>query len=513
MQVSPAQVYQQVLSIGGTQEQAQVAAALVDGIESNGDPTELSDGKGPAAGLFQYEPGTWIGQGGGKYAPVAQDASWQDQVAVFVNGTAGNNFGAWGPDLSANEGDPNSSSNPNYGYSGAPQAGSAVANKIAALSSAGAFSGNAAVTTAAAGSSSTTASGGGTTASGSPSVTENTTIDGQTYGFTGDATTVGGDVTALAQINSNFAAYGFAGADLNTLTNFAWQEITNGTDPSQVALDIQTPGSQAYPVFAKYFPGFVAANQELNAKGLPAVSVSQYQAYATQALQIAQAAGLPPGLISKDNIGALIGGNVSTSELSARVNDAMTLAINSTPEQRTMFNQYFGTMDQYVTADNPFGTGANAYNAHGPLTTGQIAALVLDPKASEPLIHQQILAAQVGGAANTSGIAGVSEAEATQIAQLNPNLSASQIQSAVGTASVYSPLLTARPGEHGEAQEGTLSADQLIGTQLAPTAGNQRQLQTAIEVGKAPFSGGGGDVATQTGVVGAGSASANGPGK
>jgi hypothetical protein len=62
---------------------------------------------------------------------VAQEASWQDQVAVFVKGTAGDNFGAWGPDLVANPGDPNSASNPNYGYQGAPQTGSKVASTIA----------------------------------------------------------------------------------------------------------------------------------------------------------------------------------------------------------------------------------------------------------------------------------------------------------------------------------------------------------------------------------------------
>lgn len=130
-QISAQQVYNQVLADGGTLQQAQVAAALVSGVESDGDPTELSGGIGPAAGLFQYEPGTWAGQGGTAYAPVAQQATWQEQVQVFVNGTKGNNFGAWGPDLVANSGDPNSSSNPSYGYSGAPQPGSRVGNIIA----------------------------------------------------------------------------------------------------------------------------------------------------------------------------------------------------------------------------------------------------------------------------------------------------------------------------------------------------------------------------------------------
>lgn len=120
--VTPQQVIDQVHADGGSVLQQQVAAALVSGVESNGDPTELAGGIGPAAGLFQFEPGTWIGNGGGQYAPVAQDASWQDQVAVFVNATKGDNFGAWGPDLGGS-----------YGYSGPPKPGSPVANKIAQL--------------------------------------------------------------------------------------------------------------------------------------------------------------------------------------------------------------------------------------------------------------------------------------------------------------------------------------------------------------------------------------------
>lgn len=130
--VPAATVAQQVLNDGGDTEQAQVAAALVSGVESDGDPTELSGGVGPAAGLFQFEPGTWQGDGGGAFAPVAQDASWQDQVQVFLNATQGDNFHDWGPDLTG-QGDPNSSSNPSYSYSGAPMAGSPVANAIAKL--------------------------------------------------------------------------------------------------------------------------------------------------------------------------------------------------------------------------------------------------------------------------------------------------------------------------------------------------------------------------------------------
>jgi cell wall-associated NlpC family hydrolase len=115
-------VAQQIAKSGGTALQQQVGAALVSGIESNGSPTILAGGIGPAAGLFQFEPATWQSNGGGKYASVAQDATWQQQVQVFVNATKGDNFGAWGPDLGAN-----------YGYSGAPVPGSKVADAISQL--------------------------------------------------------------------------------------------------------------------------------------------------------------------------------------------------------------------------------------------------------------------------------------------------------------------------------------------------------------------------------------------
>lgn len=117
--ILPAQVAAQIRNDGGTMLQQQVGAALVNGIESDGSPTELAGGIGPAAGLFQFEPQTWLGDGGGAYAPIAQDATWQQQVQVFVNATKGNYFGSWGPDLGAG-----------YGYTGGPIKGSKVADMI-----------------------------------------------------------------------------------------------------------------------------------------------------------------------------------------------------------------------------------------------------------------------------------------------------------------------------------------------------------------------------------------------
>lgn len=500
--VTAAQVYQEVLAQGGSQEQAQVAAALVSGIESNG---QLND-KNPtstASGLFQFLTTTWDSNGGSQYAATAGSASLADQVSVFLHASQGNNFYPWAPDLGGS-----------YNGSGSlttPGAGSKVGNWIAAnQSNFGAWAAGQPVPAAVA---NATAASGTTAAPLSSSPSDSVTIDGKTY------TTPGGDANAAAQTSalSTMAAtlsnYGFSGGDLQTLTSWAWGELTSNTDPSQIAIDIQTPGSAVYPIFEKQFPGFTAANQQLTSQGLQAVSVQEYQSYQTQATQMAQAAGLPPGFLNKENIGILVGGNVSSTELSNRLTDATTLAVNSTPEQQAMFNNYFGlNYNQSILSSDPmaFGQGANfAPTGHGPLTPGQIAALALDPNVAEPLIKQQIAAAQIGGAGATAGIGSISAATATQLAQAG--ISPSQATSAFQNLAVYAPLEAARPGMGGEASQGVVSPDQLATGQLLGNPAAERQLQTAIEVGKAPFSGGGGYSATSKGTA-VGSANPNGTG-
>ena len=55
-----------------------------------------------------------------------------------------------------------------------------------------------------------------------------------------------------------------------------------------------------------------------------------------------------------------------------------------------------------------------------------------------------------------------------------------------------SALEAARPGMGGEAAQGTITPDQLAAGELLGDPAAQRQEQTAIEVAKAPFVGGGG---------------------
>ena len=315
----------------------------------------------------------------------------------------------------------------------------------------------------------------------------------------GNVTATGQQASALETLQSTFAAYGFNPTQTQQLTQWAWGEIVNNTDPTQVAIDLQTPGTTGYQVFEQQFPGFVNANQQLASQRLPAVSVAQYAAYQTQAQATAQAAGLPAGFINSQMIGTLVGNNVSASELSSRINNALTLAYNSTPQQQAEFNAYFGGN---YTADG-FGTP-------GSVTPGHIAALALDPTVAEPLVQQEIQAAQIGGAGVAAGVGSISQPLATQLAQAG--VTNSQALSGFQQIAPLTPLETALPGTAAAQSQGTVTADQLAQQQFLGDASATRALQVAEETRKAPFAGGGGDVSTQKGLVGAGSAQGSGTG-
>lgn len=492
--VTPDQVYAQVLSQGGTTEQAQVAAALTDGIESNGTLNDQNS-TSTASGLFQFLDTTWDNFGGVSHAG---NATFQQQVAKFISESAGNNFYAWAPDLGGS-----------YNGSGtlttiAP--GSPVANKIAALDPSFGTAVASGMTTAdwealnaankagggaylsalqaqsqSAGTATSAATGAASTSNG-PDSLESVPGIGQVQATSQQA-------SALDTIRSDLQTFGFTTDEVNQLTNWAWGEITTGTDATQIAIDLQSQ-----PAFIQQYPGFAAANQQLNAAGLPAVSAATYAQYQTQAQAMAKAAGLPDGFINSQNVGTLIGGNVSTQELSNRINDAMTLSYQSTPEQVQEFNQYFGTK---------YGDSGS-----GGLTAGQIAAIALDPQSAEPLIAQQIKTAQIGGASVTSGVGALDVNTATELA--TAGITPSQATSTFQNIAPLSALETARPGMAGVPQ-GTVSADQLALGNLLGNPGAMRQEQTAVEVAKAPFTGGGGYVATSHG-TGVGSANPNGTG-
>ena len=481
MQVSPQQVAAQVLADGGTSLQAQVAAALVSGIESDGDPTELAGGVGPAAGLFQFEPGTWQGNGGGAYSSVAQGASWQDQVKVFINASAGNNFHAWGPDLSPDRGDPNSASNSAYSYSGPPAPGSPVYNWIQANGgSIGAGpdlsglandpAGYQALAAARAANPATDAYFNALTGG-----VSGTSQQAAANAAPGDTSTQG---DAISQITATLQTYG-----LGNMASWAWNEITAGKNSDQVLIDLQQT-----PQFEAAFPGM--ASRQKN--GLPAITPAAYLTYEDDAYNKAQAAGLPKNFLDATTIGNLIGNDVSSAELDQRITSGYQAAMNAPQETRNLLQQYFG------------------------VDTGNLAAYYLDPTKAESLLKNQLVAAEVGTQAAQSGFGTLTSANATGLAselaaqgKVNPSGSGTwdvDIGTQLGTLAPLAKLQQAMPGMGAAAP--AVTQQELL--DYGFLSKGQQNVQAAVETRKAFAGGGGGEDVTGEGVVGVGNASAQG---
>src|ERR1700730_2692584 len=163
---------------------------------------------------------------------------------------------------------------------------------------------------------------------------------------------------------------------------WVWHEITGSgmTDPTAVftkfRLDLQQPDA-----FKDRFAGM-----DLRLKaGLPAISVAQYLGYEDQARQLARAAGLPQQFMNSVMIAKLLGGDVSTSDLSQRATDGYAAAMKAPVETRDLLQKYFG-IDQ-----------------------GHLAAYFLDPEHALPMLQQRFLAVQIGTQGVESGFVAIAE--------------------------------------------------------------------------------------------------------
>lgn len=86
-----------VAQAGGTPTQQEYLAGIAAGVESGGNPTAQNP-TSTASGLWQELTTTWLGSGGGKYAPTAKQASPLDQAIIAVQQSVGG-YQPWAPDL------------------------------------------------------------------------------------------------------------------------------------------------------------------------------------------------------------------------------------------------------------------------------------------------------------------------------------------------------------------------------------------------------------------------------
>lgn len=273
---------------------------------------------------------------------------------------------------------------------------------------------------------------------------------------------------AIAQIQNILGQYGFSGTTLLALTGWAMHQIIAGNSPTQIVLNLQQT-----PQFIARFPAIEARMKA----GLPPITVAQYLSNEAAYEQAERAAGLQPNFASYDT---LIARDVSPAEYSDRLTNGYLAVANADPTVVQAFQDYYG------------------------VSKSQLAAYFLDPTKADPILKQQAISAQIGGAATMAGFhnqgQGLGQPSALRLAQLGVN--AGQAQQGFQTLSQESQLYNPLPGA---AHVGTpLSTDALLNAQFGSDGQTKLELELQAAYNKGTTNQGSQVGTTSVGATGAG---------
>ena len=281
------------------------------------------------------------------------------------------------------------------------------------------------------------------------------------------------DATAI--LSSELASWGF-GQDA---VAWATQQIQSNDSIDQILYSLRTQPFYVNSVFGQVATARTKA-------GLPAMTESQILSYQDYATGVAQQAGLPAGFINTPELVQLMGNDVSTAELDARITTAYTAYEKADPTVKASLQNYYN------------------------VTPGQAAAYFLDPTRALPLLQQQFTAAQMGGAAQVTGYTqatgnALSQAQAENMAQLGTT----QTQAETGFTKLaeQSQLFNPLPGENQPA----IGEEQQLGAEFGGNATDQRAITEEAQSRENVFAGNYHYAETQgRGITGLGSVPRNG---
>lgn len=283
------------------------------------------------------------------------------------------------------------------------------------------------------------------------------------------------DQDAVAILSQELTSWGF-GSDA---IQWAKQQIQSNNSIDQILFSLRNQ-----PFYQNSLFGQVATAR--SKAGLPAMTEAQILTYKDYAIGVAQQAGLPPGFISTQELVTLMGKDVSTAELDARITQGYTAASKADPATLAALSKYYG------------------------VTVGHLAAYYLDPDRALPLIQQQFLAAQMGGAATTTGYTAATGNTLSQTqAMLLAQLGTTQTQAETGFTKLASEaqLFNALPGT----SETNINETQQLGAELEGNAQDQQVIQQRAQQREAVFAGNYHFAETQNrGITGLGNVPRNG---
>ena len=175
---------------------------------------------------------------------------------------------------------------------------------------------------------------------------------------------------------------------LGALGGWAWMTYI-GAGGGTTGMDAITAELPNQPQFKARFPAY----EQLRREGR-AMSINDMLSYEQSARQIFHAAGIPAGFYDQpSDFAKFMLGDVSTSELQQRVQDAQTLVMNSPADVRAQAKTLFG------------------------LDNGHLIAHFLDPNVAEPILQKQVTASQLGAEAQRADLGQLTRQQAMGLAQ------------------------------------------------------------------------------------------------
>ena len=211
----------------------------------------------------------------------------------------------------------------------------------------------------------------------------------------------------------------------------------------------------------KQYQDRFAGNDKRRKAGYNALSEAEYVSLENSYRQLMRASGLPQGFYDQaDDFNQLIGGDVSVSELSNRINNGYLAVQQANPQVVTEMRRLYGVDDS------------------------GLAAYFLDPAKATPILLRQAQAAQIAGQATLQAQRELTAAQAEELAVAG--ISQEQARAGFQTIAQAGELFVALPGTTEQAITEQEQIAGVFGTQAAAQQRlrqRQRERQAAFEAG------------------------------
>lgn len=271
------------------------------------------------------------------------------------------------------------------------------------------------------------------------------------------------DITrdAMARLGSLLRTWGLSGME-----DWIRSKLIAGASEAEVQLELYER-----PEFKARFPA-IAARQ---AAGLNPVSPAEILEYETRGRELLRRAGITSeALTNRDYLQNLMTQDVSLAEVQDRLNDGLLRVQDAPPEVRNAFGSYFGVQGDVA-----------------------LAQFFLDPAKAAPELEKMASTAMVGGIATRYNVH-LAQQIAREVADTGVSDAAvwANFQKLDSMKSLFDETL-AETTDYTAEQQG-------VGAVFGTQPGQEQALQRRAQSRTSQFSGGGGAVSSDRGVVGLG---------